>query len=159
MTKKSVLLILLPIFLLLFTGNGLAEDKKSKIVPEEAIKATQIIRLHYSGGITPPVVEIEPGTTVIWINDSRAPIEMQFQGKQVTLACKSPVHFIIDDEGSFISNRIPQGSVASLCFVEMGEFHYVARVVTTGAAATDFRSDQEFKGLVIVTTEPEALKK
>jgi plastocyanin len=139
---------------LFIAGSAWAGDKEGKIVPEEATKETQIIRLHYSGGITPAVVEVKPGTTVIWINHSTAPIELQFEGKQVTMACKSPVHFVIDETGSFISNRIPQGSVASLCFVEKGEFAYKARVAATGAAATQFRSDQEFKGLVIVTPNP-----
>jgi plastocyanin len=139
---------------LLFAGGAWAGDKEGKIVPEEAIKATRIIRLHYSGGITPPIAEVKPGTTVIWINNSVAPLEIQFQGKQVTLACKSPVHFVVDETGSFISNRIPQGAVASLCFIERGEFVYYARVVATGAAATQFRSDQEFKGMVIVTDNP-----
>ncbi len=158
MKKKLVTLLMLPAFLLLFAGSSLAQEKESPIVPEEDIKATQIIRLHYSGGITPAVVEIKPGTTVIWVNDSRAPLEIQFQGREVTLACKSPVHFIVDETGSFMSNRIPQGSVASLCFVEKGEFHYHARVAATGAAAREFRADQEFKGLVIVTDAPGGLE-
>jgi plastocyanin len=139
---------------LFFAGSAWSADTESKIVPEEAIKETQIIRLHYSGGITPPIAEVRPGTTVIWINNSVAPIELQFEGKQVTMACKSPVHFVVDETGSFISNKIPQGSVASLCFVEKGEFAYKARVAASGAAATQFRSDQEFKGLVIVTANP-----
>lgn len=154
MQKKAAVSVVMLFLCCFFGSSGWAADTDSNIVPEEAIKATQIIRLHYSGGISPPVVEVKPGTTVIWINDAAAPLELQFQGKQVTLACKSPVHFVVDETGSFISNRIPQGAVASLCFVEKGEFAYTARTVATGAAATQFRSDQEFKGLVIVTANP-----
>jgi hypothetical protein len=66
------------------------------------------------------------------------------------MACKSPVHFVIDENGSFISDRIPQGSVASLCFVEKGEFPYVARKASTGATYEHRGAIKEFEGKVIV---------
>jgi plastocyanin len=158
MRKKLKVVCTAALCVCVWAHSGWAQEQERTIVPEEAIKATQIIRLHYSGGITPPVVEVKPGTTVIWINGSEAPLEIQFLGKQVTMACKSPVHFVVDESGSFISSRIPQGAVASLCFVEKGEFTYIARVVPSGAAATQFRSDQEFKGMVIVTANPTGQK-
>ena len=132
-------------------GSSLqAQEKKDQIVPEANIKETKIIRLHYAGGITPEVLKVKPGTTVVWVNDSRAMLEIQFEGKQVTLACKSPVHFNIDEEGSFISDRIPQDAVASLCFVEKGEFNYVARKAAASTADQPRSSIKEFKGKIIV---------
>lgn len=116
---------------------------------EESVKSHQIIRLHYSGGITPPEVTIKLGATVIWVNDSRAPVEIQFEGKQVTLACKSVTRFVIDENGSYISERIPQGSVASLCFMEEGEYSYVARKSSYGSRKS-YRGIKEFKGKIIV---------
>lgn len=142
--------VLAAIFLLCLTGSVTAGDKGDKIVPEMNIKASKIIRVHYVGGISPAELTIEPGTTVIWLNDSRTPVELQFEGKQVTMACKSPVHFIVDENGSFISDRIPQGSVASLCFVEKGEFNYVMNKAATQATSQEQRGSGNFKGKIIV---------
>ena len=121
----------------------------SRIAADQNQKEIKIIRLHASGGISPAEAYIKPGTTVVWVNNSRVQLELQFQGKQVTLACKSPVHFIVNDEGSFISDRIPEDSVASLCFVEKGEFAYVLRNV--GGRTFPSRSEiKEFRGKIIV---------
>jgi len=131
------------------TSAWAGQEKSASIVSGQNLKETSIVRLHFMGGIQPAELIVKPGTTVVWVNDSRAQLELQFQGKQVTMACKSPVHFLIDDEGSFISDRIPPDSVASLCFVEKGEFTYVLRKV--GSSAYTSRSDvNEFKGKIIV---------
>lgn len=133
------------------TSSWAADQKDSKIDPDQNIKETKIIRLNVLGGISPAVVTVKPGTTVVWVNDSRSQLELKFEGKQVTLACKSPVHFMVDEDGSFISDRIPQDSVASLCFVEKGEFNYVLRKTPTGGAISQPRDNiKEFKGKVIV---------
>ena len=145
-----VALVLAGFFLGVGAFTGQAGEGEKQIVPEADIKAHQVIRLHYVGGITPAEVTIAPGTTVIWMNDSRAPLEIQFGGKQVTLACKRPVHFAIDENGSFISDRIPQGSVASLCFVEKGDFTYVARKAYAGSGIPDRQNIKEFKGTIRV---------
>jgi len=142
--------LLSSMFVVMSCASLYASDTKDKIVPEKNIKAHKIIRLHYMGGITPTEITVEPGTTVIWVNDSRSPVEIQFEGQQVTMACKSPVHFIVDEKGSFVSDRIPQGSVASLCFVEKGEYTYVARKAPTGSTYERRESVKEFKGKVIV---------
>jgi len=127
------------------------EAKDSKIVTDQNIKETKIIRLDVLGGISPAEVTVKPGTTVVWVNNSRSQLELKFEGKQVTLACKSPVHFMIDEDGSFISDRIPQDSVASLCFVEKGEFNYVLRKAPGSGAISQMRENiKEFKGKVIV---------
>ncbi len=124
-------------------------EKGEKIQPEKKIAGSQIIRLHYSGGINPSMVTIPAGTTVIWINEANSPVEIQFEGKQVTMACQNPVHFVIDDKGSFISNNIPLGAVASLCFVEKGEFNYVVRRALKPSQSYK-ESPGEFKGKIIV---------
>lgn len=127
------------------------EGKDSQIVTDQNIKETKIIRLDVLGGISPPEITIKPGTTVVWVNNSRSQLELKFEGKQVTLACKSPVHFLIDEDGSFISDRIPQDSVASLCFVEKGQFNYVLRKSPAGSGISQLRENiKEFKGKVIV---------
>ena len=130
-----------------------APEKKEEAAPKSP--RSQVIRMHYLGAVSPEEVTIVPGTTVVWVNNSRDTLEIQFEGKQVTAACKSPVHFVLDEQGSFLSNPIPQGSVASLCFVEKGEFNYVARRawgwnMRTGGGMPKREQIQEFKGKVIV---------
>jgi len=150
MQKRNIVAIVAGIFAVcVFSASAWSEEAK-KIQPDLDIKAHQIIRLHYIGGISPADITIKAGTTVIWMNDSRAPVQLQFQGQQVTMACKSPVNFVIDEQGSFISNLIPQGSVASLCFVEKGEYTYVFRKGSTGATYEARDSVKEFKGKITV---------
>ncbi len=149
-TRTAIAAVLALVFVCAGSSKAAATEQEGKIVPEKSIKASKIIRVHYLGGITPAEVTVAPGTTVIWLNDSRASVELRFMGKQVTMACKSPVHFIVDENGSFISDRIPQGSVASLCFVEKGEFEYAMRKSHTYATQEQRPSIKEFKGKVIV---------
>ena len=122
---------------------------------EEDFKGSKslVINMNSTGGISPQEVTVERGTTVIWRNDSKAILEILFEGKPVTLSCKSPVQFVVNEDGSYISNRITQGAVASLCFIQKGEFNYVARKVmpSSGSASIDFRANiKGFKGKVTV---------
>jgi plastocyanin len=134
----------------LSTSAAFGEAEKSeKIQPDKKIAGSKIIRLHYSGGINPATATVPAGTTVIWINEANSPVEIQFEGKQVTMACQNPVHFVIDDKGSFISNNIPLGAVASLCFIEKGEFNYVVRRALKPSQSYK-ESPGEFKGKIIV---------
>lgn len=157
MKKHPGFLICCLCALWLVTGplSCLAESTESKIQPDKDSKIHQIIRIHYSGAVMPSVLTTKPGSTVVWINDSKSPVEIEFEGKQVTLACKSPVHFIVNEDGSFISDKIPTGSVASLCFIEKGEFNYVARKVVAASPERlgDRERIQEFKGTIIVKSE------
>ncbi len=109
--------------LLLFICSAQAQDK-GKIAPEKKIAGHSIIQINNFDGLDPKLAMVKAGTTVIWMNHSDSNAEIQFRGKGVTLACKSPTHFVVDDEGSFISDRIPPSSVASLCFIEKGTYNY-----------------------------------
>jgi plastocyanin len=122
--------------------------QSEKIVPEMKIAGHKIISLNHISGIGPEAATVQKGTTVIWTNDSRSLVEIEFTGKQVTLACKNPVHFVVNEAGSFISNKIPQGAVASLCFVEKGEYDYVVRREPSRTAPQE--APREFKGKIIV---------
>lgn len=148
MKLMKIVGVMVALVMLCCAGTQAAEEK---IVKEQDTGKFSVVRMHYIGQITPEVLKVAPGTTVIWMNGSKETLELQFEGKQVTMACKSPVHFVIDEKGSFVSDRIPEGSVASLCFVEKGEFSYVARKVQTSGSISQYRdSVKEFKGKVIV---------
>ncbi len=118
-------------------------------VKDDELSAYKVILLHYSGAIAQPWTTVKPGTTVIWVNNSNETLQICFEGQQVSLACKSPVHFIRGENGSFTSRQIPQGAVASLCFVEKGEYKYVARKIASGSEKS-YLGVQYFKGKIIV---------
>jgi hypothetical protein len=127
-----------------------ADEIKKGLVNETKIDGYKVIRIHSYGGISPEVISIKPGTIIIWVNNSRSMISIQFKSKQVTLACKSPVHFVVDDYGSYIANRIPQDAVASLCFVEKGEFTYVTRGFYRDSKSVAQMEVKEYKGKIVV---------
>ncbi len=105
----------------------------NKVVPEKKSEGHQVVQINRYFALDPALAMVKPGTTVIWMNLSESIVEIQFTGKAITLACKSPTHFIVDEEGSFISDRIPPSAVASLCFIEKGTYNYVLK---RGARAT-----------------------
>jgi plastocyanin len=97
-----------------------AAEEKTK----EEIKIINKIVVLSAEGAKPATITSEPGTTVIWLNRSRHPIELLFLDKKVVLACGSPVNFIIGKGGAYESAKIPFGGTASLCFLEKGRFDY-----------------------------------
>jgi plastocyanin len=136
--------------LMIVTDNAFSQAEKSdKIQPEKKIEGAQIIYMGAQGKINPSKAIVKPGTTVIWVNQADSPVEIQFEGKQVTMACQNPVHFVVDDKGSFISNNIPMGAVASLCFIEKGNFNYVVKRALKPSQSYK-TTPMEFKGKVIV---------
>lgn len=136
LTEKRWLLSGLIIFIGLFFTTVFiafpASGQGGKILPEKKIPEVRIIRFDHIVDTTIPVERIKPGTTVVWVNDiTGVMLEIQFTGKQVNMACKSPVHFIVDENESFISNKIPFGAVASLCMIEKGQYDYVVKRTAT----------------------------
>jgi hypothetical protein len=147
----TLLLILSSVLFFCWSIPGAkAADRKEGLAKEKAIDSYKVIRLHSYGGISPKVISIKPGTIVIWVNDSRSMINIQFGGKQVTLACKSPVHFVVNEQGSYIADRIPPDAVASLCFVEKGEFNYVTRGSYGETGGKALKKIKEYKGKIVV---------
>ena len=111
------------IFVLMFCLAVFAYAAEEKA--EEEVKIiNKIVVLSASEGAKPVTVTSEIGTTVIWLNRSRHPIEILFLDKQVVLACGSPVNFIVGKGGAYESAKIPFGGTASLCFLEKGRFNY-----------------------------------
>jgi len=149
---KAVRIALCFCMILCFSCYTAAAQEEEKIQTDKSTHSHKTIRIQYSGAVIPKTLTVQPGTTVIWINESKRPVEILFEGKQVTLACKSPVHFIVTEDGTFMSDKIPYGAVASLCFIEKGEFSYKARVLESAAA--DWHTSRErskiFEGKIIV---------
>ncbi len=115
------------------TGEQVVADEKAMAAEKAAeIKViNKIVTLHENEGATPQTLTSEPGTTVIWVNHSRSPIELLFLDKRVALACGSPVNFFIGKDGAYESAKIPFGGTASLCFLEKGRYDYAIKVSST----------------------------
>ncbi|MCX5905176.1 MAG: hypothetical protein NTV89_17280 [Proteobacteria bacterium] len=111
---------------------------------------TQIVRINGQAGVEPLNLLIEPGTVVVWLNQYKiSPVEVMFPDKKVTMACQSPVNFNISKDGTYVSNSIPFGGVASLCFIELGTFKYSierARNIEEVPRGNPFR----FEGQIVV---------
>lgn len=113
-------------FLCLWTASLNAEQKK---VPPEKIKgeeiAYDIVTVSDVQGIKPLNIKAKKGTTVIWLNGGHSPLSVTFKGDQkVYVACKEPINFVVGPDGSFVSTWIPNGAIASLCFIEEGTYQY-----------------------------------
>ena len=146
--RKLLWLVLSIIVCFLFFPFRDVQGQDQKIVPEMKISGHKVISLNYTFGASPSTVTASRGTTIIWMNDGRSAAVIKFTGKQVTLACKSPVHFVVDEQGTFTSNEIPPGAVASLCFVEKGTFAYTVTRETPQTEPT--QPPKEFKGTIII---------
>ena len=118
--KRILMLIVMTAFMFSFPSLQTVQSAEEAVQPQIQHK---VVRL-YEKGISPETLVVDRGTTVIWINDYKSIAEIEFTDKKVTLVCKSPVRFAIDESGTYISEKIFQGAVASLCFIESGEFEY-----------------------------------
>lgn len=154
-----VLVIIFSLCIILPAKNAIAQSEK--ILEDKKIEGYQVIRLDkygkeegstfVKGRIIPEVAKVKAGTTVIWINESKSYAEIAFTDKKVTLACQNPVHFVVDENGAFVSNLIPFGAVASLCFIEKGEFDYAMTMKPTRRSVEPYYGKPQIaKGKVIV---------
>jgi plastocyanin len=142
--KKSVWMIVsigVCINLIFFTGLVCSQ--------QETEQKHQVISM-LPDSIKPLTATVAPGTTVIWINEGRGMVEIMFtNSKSMITACGSPLGFAEGLPGQFISNMIPFASVASLCFLEKGEFNYTALRAPTGTTPPNDQT-REYKGKIIV---------
>ncbi len=109
-----------------------AKDQELKLVNRTVtIITTESARDDMRPVVDPVNLNSAPGTTVIWINFSKTPVELLFLDKKVTTACGSPVNFFVGKDGAYESAKIPFGGTASLCFLEKGKFEYMVNTSAT----------------------------
>jgi plastocyanin len=147
--KKVMKALAVGMCLMLYAVCSVQAQTAAKVVPEKKVEGHQVVQINRYFALDPKLSMVKPGTTVIWMNLSESNVEIQFTGKAVALACKSPTHFIVDEEGSFVSDRIPPSAVASLCFIEKGTYNYVLHrgPRATAAVKTDL---PDVNGTIIV---------
>ena len=148
---KTLFLVCIAICFSFAAITDARETTRNKIDPAKKSTAYKIIHLCSYGDICvcPSGITVKSGTTVIWINQSEMPIKIHFEGKPVTAAGENHIHFRVDNEGSYISNMIPNGARATLKFVEKGRYDYVAETIP-GASTDPLRQPREYNGTIIV---------
>ena len=140
--KRNRVIILMVFSLGLFplANPGFAAEEKT----EELKVINRLITIGDFEKVKPDTLTSSPGTTVIWVNHSRFPIEILFLDKKVVLACGSPVNFFVGKDGAFESSKIPSGATASLCFTEKGKYEYKVKSSTTFYVGRIERGHQGF---------------
>jgi len=124
MKRRSLIgLIIILIGVFYLTGLTFAAEKKDAEI--EVI--SKIVTIHPSEGVRIITLTSNVGTTVVWLNRDRSPVEILFLDKKVTLACSSPVNFFVGKGGAYESAKIPFGGTASLCFTEKERYEYVVK--------------------------------
>jgi len=120
------------IFSASFSAGAEEKDEELKLVNRTVtIVTTESARDDMKPVVDPVNVNSAPGTTVIWVNFSKTPVELLFLDKKVTTACGSPVNFFVGKNGAYESAKIPFGGTASLCFLEKGKFEYMVNTSST----------------------------
>lgn len=133
--------LLLVVFSLSETIDAAGEEKGSlKII-------NKIVIINEYEEVKPITITSPPGTTVIWVNHSRTPVEILFLDKKVTAACGSPVNFFAGKNGAYESGKIPFGGTASLCFLEKGIYNYIIKSSRTFYIK---QIERENKGLITI---------
>ena len=119
--RRSVIIgACLVLFFVCLTGQSIIAEEGT----EELTITNKIVVVKTFEDPDPVTLFGTQGTTVVWINHSKYPVQVVFIEKQVVLACGSPVNFVVNKEGTYESNKIPSGGTASLCFTEKGRYAY-----------------------------------
>ena len=143
--KRKVLVYMAVFFLGIICIIGFASAAEEKEVQIKVINKIVIINQYEE--VKPISLTSQPGTTVIWVNHSREPVEILFLDKKVVLACGSPVNFFVGKDGAYESGKIPFGGTASLCFLEKGKYNYAIKSSRTFYMK---RVERDFKGVIII---------
>jgi|PlaIllAssembly_1097288.scaffolds.fasta_scaffold22492_2 plastocyanin len=117
---------------------------------EEVTISNRIVKINEREGASPSILVTALGTTVIWVNHSKSPLEVLFLDKKVTLACGSPVNFFVGKDGAYESGKIPFGSTASLCFTEKGKYDYIVKVSRTFYMPAQGGAGAEHRGSIVI---------
>jgi len=125
MQKKRLFTMLLVLLGVFYCTRFLPAAEEAQT--EQLKIVNKIIIIDEYEEVRPLTVTTPTGTTVIWVNHSRTPVEILFLDKKVTVACGSPVNFFAGKGGAYESGKISFGSTASLCFLEKGTYEYMVK--------------------------------
>jgi len=123
-----------------------AENK----IPGEVQIVNELVTIDPYEVIQPPIVNAKAGTTVVWINASKFPVEILFLDKKVSLACGAPTNFSLGKGSAYESAQIPRGGTASLCFIQTGKYEYVVKSSRTLFLEYGKQERKEMRGTIII---------
>ena len=145
MKKKNLVYIIVILFCgLCLTGYLFADDVKK----EEIKMVHKTVIIHEYEGLTPQILRVEPGTTVIWVNYAAVEAVIIFLDEEIIDAADCPVYFFIDRDGTYESHEMCAGCTASLCFMEKGSYDYIVKEYRTHYAPGGIERD--YRGTILV---------
>jgi len=153
MYRKDVAVAVICIGIIILAGGVCSAQEKGaapQAAAEEVTIINKIVQINEREGASPSILVTNPGTTVIWVNHSKSPLEVLFLDKKVTLACGSPVNFFVGKDGAYESGKIPFGSTASLCFTEKGRYDYIVKVSRTFYMPAQGGAGAEHRGSIVI---------
>jgi hypothetical protein len=111
-----------------------------QIEPEPVLMQSENVTVELTtAGPEPRRLVLLPGTTVIWKNVSKNPVQVHFIGKAVSTTCKDPRGFAVGGKGVYSSSPIAPGGIASLCFLEPELYVYEVRPLDQAGRSDDKR--------------------
>ncbi len=129
--KSTISLVVFACWCLIAICLNAKNLQGAEIKPDMKLHGSKIINVT-NDNLGPRKLTVDRGTTVIWLNNTQSIMEIEFTGKQVTLACGAPVRFFVNESGSFTSHKILPNGVASLCFIDEGEYDYEVKFLPFG---------------------------
>ena len=104
-------IILVAVAILLVSQPALAAGKKTA-----GETPTVISLLQPPDVITPKVVKVKLGDTIIWHNRAKGDVKIIFT-TSIGIACAAPVNFYADLLGNYETTKIAKGGTASICLI------------------------------------------
>ena len=141
-TLPVVKIILVVAAILVFSQPALAAGKKTA-----GETATVISLLQAPDVISPPLVKVKLGETIIWHNRAEGEVKIIFTTR-IGIACAAPVNFYGDLLGNYETTKIPKGGTASICLIDVGKYEYEVRRLSKGEGGEMF--EYVDKGTVVV---------
>ena len=116
----------------------------SGVKPAAAQEPAQIIINTRADDVPPRVVDVPPGTTVLWKIESDQLVKFNFTPKAVSTICRAPRGFTGTAEGIDHSVALGFGDIASVCLIDPDEYHYEVQFEPTAEqASVDAAEDVE----------------
>lgn len=110
-------------------GEGTQSNIKSETLKPKAVSGNISVNIS-DQGLSPEILNVTPGTTVIWMNKTHSKAKVTFLRHAVSTTCRDPRGFLLSDKGIYTSNLIVGGEIASLCFLERQAYDYEVVVLS-----------------------------
>ena len=148
MGRKTKQVIFIIVLSTIFMAMFFCSDQNFVMAEEKNLQPHlhKVILSNAPEGISPSIMRIKQGDTVVWYNKDKKPVVITFMQK-LEVVCSPIINFYADVSGSYKTKGIPFGGTASLCFIRQGEYDYeVKRSLKQGKEPIE----QIFQGKVIV---------